>query len=204
MLSVTSWCQQRHIPPVSWQGTGSTGAACPIQVGQCGGSNYSEVKALKRIFLGYFFPHVPFFLREVENKAQQEMYKPTSLLEMVTKPQAESELCLQCYFSSLWVLQSKVNSNNFIGMTKARVITGLRKKNKQDSPVLHLTNANCCICYLNSIKFTYNSSNSSFTVSWLGLTFPPLPRHWSNGFKSEFQTDKHRIVSNVQYSKDWV
>lgn len=83
------------------------------------------------------------------------MYKPTSLLEMVTKPQAESELCLQCYFSSLWVLQSKVNSNNFIGMTKARVITGLRKKkNKQDSPVLHLTNANCCICYLNSIKFT--------------------------------------------------
>lgn len=35
------------------QGTGSTGVAPPIQVGQRGGANYSEVKDVKRIFLGF-------------------------------------------------------------------------------------------------------------------------------------------------------
>lgn len=56
------------------------------------------------------------------------MYKPSNLLKMDTKTQAESQLRLQRYFFSLWILQSKVNSNNFIGRTKAPVITELKKK----------------------------------------------------------------------------
>lgn len=71
----------------------------------------------KRIFFCLFFP-VPFLLREVENKAQQETYNPTNLLKMDTKPQAESELHSQCYFFSLRVLQSKVHSNNFVGIKR--------------------------------------------------------------------------------------
>lgn len=118
MLSITFWCQPCHIPVVSRQGIGSTGAACPIQAGQRGGPNYSEVKEVgKGYFFAFFFP-VPFFLREVENKAQQETYNPTNLLKMDTKPQAESELHSQCYFFSLRVLQSKVHSNNFVGIKR--------------------------------------------------------------------------------------
>lgn len=131
MLSITSWCQQCHIARVSWQGIGSTGAACPIQVGQCGESNHSEVKDFKGIFLGFvvcFFP--PLFLSQ---RGWKQLSKKCKNLPTCWK-WTQSHRLSQNYVCSVTFPargSRRVNSNNFIGMTKAQVITGLKeKKNK--------------------------------------------------------------------------
>lgn len=144
-------------PRVSWQGIGSTGAACPIQVGQCGGSNYSEVKDLKGIFLEFVFVFFsPLFLSQ---RGWKQLSKKCTNLPTWT----QSHRLSQDYVCSVTFPargSRRVNSNNFIGMTKAQVITGLKEK-KIKSPVLHLTSGtNCFVCYLHSIKFTHSSNNS--------------------------------------------